>query len=154
MSGADQPNRRYRKILIIVALSLCAWQQLYAVIVLETPQTEVKVLVVDRVAERNALAPTSLLLPLCSIVITAKHHGKGYLEITYTPLNNEIEEVSYRLFCDNLEMIIPGSFSYCSNPYIPLTVPLTMLSVKLSHPLQSVHISYHSEVFFHLKLEA
>lgn len=153
MDRTNQDSKRFSKVCIILVLSLCAWQSLYAAIVLETPQTEVKVFVTDRFEERKALPPASLLLPLCSIAIKAKHTGKGYLKISHTALYNEFETVPYELYCENTEGIFPDILDYTCNPYLPLTIPLTELSVILSSPLSSDRSSYSSEVSLHLKLE-
>lgn len=154
MGRINQANKRCSKIRIMLVLYLCAWQSLSAVIVLETPQTGVKILVTDRIQELNNTTSNSLLLPLCIITINAKHPGKGYLEITHTPLMSEGEEAPYQLFCDNIGSLIPDVLSYTCSPFIPLTISLTMLSAKLARPLQGELSSYSSMIFFHLKLEA
>ena len=154
MGRINQANKRCCKIRIMLVLCLCAWQSLSAVIVLETPQTGVKILVTDRIQNLNNTASNSMLLPLCIITINAKHPGRGYLEITHTPLMSEGEEVPYQLFCDNNGSLIPDVLSYTCSPFIPLTISLTMLSAKLARPLQGERSSYSSMVFFHLKLEA
>ncbi len=153
VSRTKQTSRRYNKIGIILVLCLCACQPLSAAIVMETPQTEVKVFITDRIEERNSTPSTSLFLPLCSIVITAKHYGKGYLQIFHTPLVNGFEEVSYQLFCDNLQTILPDTLSYSCNPYLPLTIPMTKLSANLTRPLLGERSSYSSKVILHLRLE-
>ena len=94
------------------------------------------------------------MFPLCSILIIAKHYGDGYLQITHTPLINGFEEVPYQLFCEDLQAIIPEVLSYRCNPYLPLTIPLTKLSVQLSKPLPRARSSYTSDVTVHVKLEA
>lgn len=154
MRRINQANKRCIKVWIILVLYLCAWQSLSAVIVLETPQTGVRVFVTDRIEQLNNTTSNSLLLPLCTISINAKHPGRGYLEITHTPLMSEGEEVPYQLFCDNIGSLIPDVLSYTCSPFIPLTISLTMLSAKLARPLQGARSSYSSMVFFHLKLEA
>ena len=150
----NQASRRYNKIGIILVLFFCAWQPLYAAIVLETPQTEVKVFVNDRKTERDNTPSTSLLLPLCTILVIAKHYGEGYLQITHTPLTNGVEEVFYQLFCEDLQVILPDVLSYKCNPYLPLTIPLTKLSVQLAEPLSMARSFYTSNVTVHFKLEA
>lgn len=154
MRTTKQASRRNNKIGIILVLSLCAWHSLYAAIVLETPQTEVKVFVNDRKIERDNTPSTSLLLPLCTILVTAKHYGEGYLQISHTPLMNGVEKVSYQLICDDLQIIISDILSYKCNPFLPLTIPLTKLSVLLSKPLSMARSFYTSNVTVHLKLEA
>ena len=150
----NQASRRYNRIRVMLVLCLCAWQSLSAAIVMETPPIEVKVSVTDKIEERNNTPSTSLLLPLCSIVITAKHHGRGYLHITHTALINGVEEVPYQLFCDNRVMILPDVLSYECSPFIPLTIPMTTLSVMLAMPLRVERSFYTSMIFLHLKLEA
>ncbi|MBI9094891.1 MAG: hypothetical protein JEY71_08430 [Sphaerochaeta sp.] len=120
---------------------------------METPQTEVKIFVTDRKEERDITPPTALQLPLCSIVVKAKHYGKGYLQIFHTPLVNEVEEVSYQLFCDNLQKNLPDILSYSCNPYLPLTIPVAEFSADLARPLRGDRASYSSNVIVHLKLD-
>lgn len=153
MMGRANQTRRYSKVLIILMLLLCFKSFLYAAIILETPQTEVKVFVTDRMEERKELPASSLVFPLCSIVLTAKHHGKGYLEIYHTPLSNGLEMVSYNLLCDNLGATLPDILTYKCNPSFPLTIPLTKISAELSRVLQGDRSSYHSEVFLHVWLD-
>lgn len=154
MDRAYQDSSRYKKAGIILVLCLCAWSSLSAAIVMETPQTEVIVSVIDRIEERKSTPSTSLMLPLCSISITAKHHGRGYLEITHTSLISGFEEIPYQLFCNTSNQLLPDVIPYVCNPFLPLTIPITKLSVMLSRPLQQDRPSYTSEVFVHLKLEA
>ena len=154
MDRTNQVNRRYNTIGIMLVLCLCAWNSLSAAIVMETPQTEVIVSVIDRIEERKSTPSTSLMLPLCSISITAKHHGRGYLLITHTSLMSEFEEIPYQLFCNTRNLLLPDTIPYECNPFLPLTIPVTKLSVMLSRPLQRERSSYTSEIFVHLKLEA
>jgi len=150
----NQASNRYRKAGIILVLCLCAWNPLSAVIVMETPQTEVKIAVFDRLEERNSTPSSSLMLPLCSIVITAKHHGKGYLQILHTPLSNGVEQIPYQLFCDNRGENLADLLSYECSPFFPLTIPMTRLSVKLTRALKGQRTSYRSDIFLYLTLEA
>ncbi len=152
MYRIEQGNKR-NKVLILLVLCFCAFGQLYPAIVLETPQTEVKIFLADRVEERSQLSPTSLTIPLCSIAVTAKHNGEGYLQITHTPLSNGFEAVPYTLYCDNLREALPDVLSYTCNPSIPMTIPLTWISAQLSRALQGARSSYSSQVFLHLMLE-
>lgn len=148
----SRASRRCDKCVLLV-LCLCALQPVFAAIVMETPQTEVKIFLTDRKEERNNTPLTSLQLPLCSIVITAKHYGKGYLQIFHTPLVNEVESVPYQLFCDYLQKNFPDVLSYSSSPYLPFTIPMTKLSANLARPLLGDWTSYSSNVIVHLKLD-
>ncbi|NBK22138.1 MAG: hypothetical protein EOM68_08945 [Spirochaetia bacterium] len=154
MSRPSQTSRRYSKIGIILIVFFCTWHSLFSAIVLETPQTEVKLFVSDLKSERDTTPTTSQLLPLCSILIIAKHRGQGYLLVTHTPLVSPLEVVSYELFCETRQENIFDALSYSCNPFLPLTIPLTKLSVQLAKPLQGARSSYSSDVFVHLKLEA
>ncbi len=151
---ANQPSRGWHRKYILLVLCICISNPLSAVIVLETPQTEVLVVVTDRIGERNNTPATSLSFPLCSIAITAKHQGRGYLAITHTPLVFGSDIVPYQLFCDTLDSILPTVLPYECNPFFSLTIPMTKLSVMISRPLQRERASYSSEVFLHLKLES
>ncbi len=150
----NQPNRRLHKICMFLVFCLCTCNPLSAVIVLETPQTEVLVVVTDRKGERNNTPASSLSFPLCSIAVKAKHQGRGYLEVTHTPLVFGSDLVPYQLFCDTREMILPTALPYECNSFLPLTIPMTELSVMLSRPLLRERSLYTSVVFLHLKLEA
>jgi len=152
MERGNQANK-CRKILAILVLLLCAGQLLYAAIVLETPQTEVKIGVTDRMAERSELPFSARILPLCSILISAKHKGSGLLEITHSPLYNDLERVNYTLFCDAMEGALPGTLSYKCDSAVPLTIPLTRISIELDKSLQGDRSSYTSEVYLHLRLD-
>lgn len=154
MRKTYQASKRYHKIGIILVLFLCAWQSLSAAIVLETPQTEVKVFVIDRIEERNETPYSSLSFPLCMVIINAKHPSVGYLHISHTPLINEFEQFDYQLFCEDLGILLPDVISYRCSPFLPLTITLTKLSVKLAMPLSKERSSYTSEISLHLKLEA
>jgi len=153
MRRTNQASRKYYKIGIILVLCFCAWQALSAAIVLETPQTEVKIFVTDRKEERNKTSPSSQTFPLCSIAIMAKHYGKGYLNISYTPLINGVDVVAYLLFSEDSQEILPDVLSYRGNPHLPLTIPLAKLYVMLAKPLPGARSSYSSDVILHLKLE-
>lgn len=154
MRRTNQADRRYSKIGIILVVLLCVWPSLSAVIFMETPQTEVQLFVSDLKSDRDNTPSTSQRLPLCSILIIAKHRGLGYLEITHTPLVSDFEVVPYQLFCENLQEMLPDVLSYRCNPFLPLTIPLTKLSVQLSKSLLGARSSYISDVTVHLRLEA
>lgn len=149
----DNQENKCRKILAILVLLLCAGQLLHATIVLETPQTEVKVVVTDRMGERSELPFFARILPLCSILISAKHKGSGLLKITHSPLHNEFERVNYTLLCDVMEGALPDTLSYTCDSAIPLIIPLTRISIELDKPLQGDRSSYTSEVYLHLRLD-
>ncbi len=153
MGRTNQASRKCNKTSIILVLCLCAWHSVFAAIVMETPKTELKIFVTDRKEERDNTLLSSLQLPLCSIVITAKHKGKGYLQIFHTPLTNGVEEVSYQLFYDDRHEILPSVISYDSNPFLPLTIPIMKLSANLIRPLLGDHSSYSSDVVLHLMLD-
>lgn len=145
--------RKYNKIITLLVLCLFTLAPLYPAIVMRTSQTEMKIVVTDRVQERNTLPSSSLILPLCSIAITAKHQGRGYLKIFHTSLTSGFEEVPYTLYCDDRWARLSETLSYICSPSIPLTIPLTNISAHLTRALQKERSSYTSEVFFHLIFE-
>ena len=59
MMGRANQARIYSKVLIILMIFLCFTPFLYAAIILETPQTEVKIFVTDRMEERKELPASS-----------------------------------------------------------------------------------------------
>ena len=145
--------RRFKRLVITFALCLFTWHPLSAIIVMDTSQTELRVVVTDRVEERNSISFPSLQLPLCTIVIVAKHYGKGYLQIIHNTLSDGVEEISYTILCDNLGSRVSGVIPYECSPFLPLTIPLTKLSVELKRPLPAEHSSYSSLIIFIIKLE-
>jgi len=142
--------RKYNKIITLLVLCLFMLVPLYPAIVMRTSETEMHVAVTDRVEERTSLPASSLILPLCSIVITAKHQGKGYLKIFHTPLTNGLGEVPYTLYLDDRSSRFPDALSYQCSPSIPLTIPLATISALLTRPLPGARSSYSSEVFVYL----
>lgn len=148
-----EPMRKSNKIRTLLVLCLSILVPLYPAIVMRTSETEMHVVVTDRVEERTSLPAPSLILPLCSIVLKAKHQGKGYLRIFHTPLTNELGEVPYTLYLDDHGSRFPDSLSYQCSPSIPLTIPLANISAHLTQPLPGGRSSYRSEVFVHLAFE-
>lgn len=146
---ATKPNR----VVILLVLCLCTCSLISGAIVLETSQTEMILTVTDRMEERDKLSSNTLSLPLCSLVITAKHRGKGYLEITHTPLYDGTRMVAYTLYCDIRSESLPVIISYKGNPSVPLTIPLSRVTALLDRTLLGDRSSYRSNIFLHLRLE-
>lgn len=137
--------------MLIVLLCLFVPSLLQAAITLQTPSTDV-LIVVEPIAFNGS--DGSLLVPICDLTLVAKHPGFGRVFIEHTPLLYQTEVVMYQLVSERgFDFERSEPFLYRVQGQLHEEVPIGRLWARLVRPLSSTKTLYSSTLRVNLVLE-
>ena len=137
--------------MLIVLLCLFVPSSLQAAITLQTPSTDV-LIVVEPIASNGN--DGSLLIPICDLTLVAKHPGFGRVFIEHTPLLSQTDVVMYQLVSERgLDFERSEPFLYRVQGQLHEEVPIGRLWARLVRPLGSTKTLYFSTLRVNLVLE-